>query len=364
MKFIQINTKKALVASVELNKRLLDLDDFICFVTEPYRSKGKIAGVPGNIGKISGSRIDSRTGILFGGRAEVINVETLGTPDCTVGLLRSGTETIVLASVYLDIKLTVKPPWLQKIIDFAKKKGYSLIVGMDSNCHSTLFGPSDNSRGEELEDFIVSNGLLVENVGDKATFRTNRANILINTYIDVTLTFGLTESVRNWSVDQSFNGSDHATITFELDCPKKELDQIRNWKDGQWTRFGILADSKHLYLPRRVNNKKLDRMLHSFYKSINYALEEVCPKTSVLKSSRSFKWYTEVHKELSERVNKAYILSRKTCRNEDHETYKSELNTYKRRCRRDRNKSWNKFVECTKDVNEMAKLNRLSLIHI
>ena len=100
-------------------------------------------------------------------------------------------------------------------------------------------------------------------------------------------------------------------------------------------------------------------MLSSFYRSVNYALDEVCPKSKVVKKSRSFKWYTEVHRELSERVNKAYILSRRTNRNEDHEAYKEELNIYKKRCRRDRNKSWNKFVECTKDVNEMAKLNRI-----
>ena len=137
------------------------------------------------------------------------------------------------------------------------------------------------------------------------------------------------------------------------------MDQIRNWKDGQWTRFGVLADSKHLYEPLRVNNKKLDRMLSSFYSAVNYALDEVCPKIPVSKNSKSFKWYTEEHREISERVNKAYILSRKSHRNEDFEAYKNELSIYKRRCRRDRNKSWNRFMECTKDVNEMAKLNRI-----
>ena len=223
MKFVQVNTKKALVASVELNKRLLDIKDFVCFLTEPYRSKGKLAGIPRHIGRIVGSKIDPRTGILFGGSAEVINIETLGNPDCTVGLLKSGTETIMLASVYLDIRQAVRPVWLQKIIDFAKKKGYSIIIGMDSNCHSTLFGPCDNSRGEELEEFIVGNGLLVENVGETATFRTTRANTVINTYIDVTLSYGLNGNISDWNVDQSFNGSDHATITFDLECSHKAV---------------------------------------------------------------------------------------------------------------------------------------------
>ena len=156
MKFLQIHTKKALVASVELTNRLLSLNDFVCFVTEPYCYKGKLAGVPGNIGKVTGSKVDARTGILFGGSVEIINVESLGNTDCTVGLLRSGDETIVLASIYLDIKLAVQPSWLQNVIDYAKKKHYSLIMGMDSNCHSTLFGPDSNTRGDELDDFVIS----------------------------------------------------------------------------------------------------------------------------------------------------------------------------------------------------------------
>ena len=137
---------------------------------------------------------------------EVINIESLGTPDCTVGLLRSGGETIMLASVYLDIKLAVQPQWLQRVVDYAKKKHYSLIMGMDSNSHSTLFGPDSNTRGDELDDFIIINGLLVENVGNVATFRTTRGNTQINTFIDVTLSYDLTGNIRNWRVDSSFNG--------------------------------------------------------------------------------------------------------------------------------------------------------------
>ena len=67
MKFMQINMKKALVACVELNKRLSDLDHYICLVTEPYRQGGRLAGIPSNIGRISGSSKDTRTGILFEG---------------------------------------------------------------------------------------------------------------------------------------------------------------------------------------------------------------------------------------------------------------------------------------------------------
>ena len=171
------------------------------------------------------------------------------------------------------------------------------------------------------------------------------------------LTYGLLDELRNWRVDQSF--SDHAKILFELDCPAHELEKIRNWKEGHWAKFCVLTDMKDLYEPRKVNCKKLDKMLSSFYKAVHSSLDEVCPATTVKKSSRSFSWYNGVHRDLSKRVNKSYLLSRKTKQNEDHETYKQELRDYKRLCRRDRNRSWNRFIECTSNVTEMSKLNRI-----
>ena len=94
MKFMQINMKQAFVACVELNRYLTGLDQFICFATEPYQKKGKLAGIPSNRGRISGSGKDTRTGILFGGSMEGISVEPLSNP--TVQWVSSVRETILL----------------------------------------------------------------------------------------------------------------------------------------------------------------------------------------------------------------------------------------------------------------------------
>ena len=76
----------------------------------------------------------------------------------------------MVASVYLDIKMDPVPEWLEKLVDFARVKKYSLILGMDSNSHSVLYGLDTNARGEELESFIVNNALSVENIGTVPTF--------------------------------------------------------------------------------------------------------------------------------------------------------------------------------------------------
>ena len=57
-------------------------------------------------------------------------------------------------SVYLDKKLKVFQPWLTAAMAFASHRGYAIITGTDSNCHSELYGQETNKRGEQLEDFI------------------------------------------------------------------------------------------------------------------------------------------------------------------------------------------------------------------
>ena len=100
----------------------------------------------------------------------MIALQQLTSSDCAVGLLTVGSNKILIASVYLDIKEQVIKPFLENIIKYANKKNYGLIVGMDSNAHSELYGRETNIRGEDLEQFIINNALFVENIGLTPTF--------------------------------------------------------------------------------------------------------------------------------------------------------------------------------------------------
>ena len=101
---------------------------------------------------------------------------------------------------------------MEDAIAFAKEKKFSVILGMDSNSHSELYGYSTNKRGEDLEDFIFSNNLRVENTGKIPTFESH----IGKTIIDVTLTYDLPLLMLGWKVDREYNGSDHNTITASL----------------------------------------------------------------------------------------------------------------------------------------------------
>ena len=156
--FVQINQKKALLAAVELQRSQKEKDSFVCMLTEPYRFKDKVRALPINSRCIAGTT-KPRAALIHSLNIPLVNLEELNTSDCAVGLLKEGESNIVIASVYLDVKLEVVPPWLQKIVAYADKNSYGLIIGADTNAHSTLYGEETNKRGEELEDFIIGNFL-------------------------------------------------------------------------------------------------------------------------------------------------------------------------------------------------------------
>eukprot|EP00095_Tigriopus_kingsejongensis_P009619 maker-scaffold328_size205007-snap-gene-0.20 protein:Tk09619 transcript:maker-scaffold328_size205007-snap-gene-0.20-mRNA-1 annotation:"histone h3-like" len=104
---------------------------------------------------------------------------------------------IMVVSVYMDINnANVIPGKLDQ---------------EDSNSHSSIWGPDTNKRGEILEEWILSNGLEVANVGKRPTFQTIRAS----SCIDVTLN-SPEIAIIDWKVND-FVASDHQMITFEVE---------------------------------------------------------------------------------------------------------------------------------------------------
>ena len=95
---------------------------------------------------------------------------------------------MLICSGYLDITQPVVQDWLSKVVKYAESKDSELLIGMDTNCHSNLFGEDTNKRGRDFEDFVIENALAIENVGTVPTFETIRAGKRMATCIDVTLT--------------------------------------------------------------------------------------------------------------------------------------------------------------------------------
>ena len=68
-----------------------------------------------------------------------------------------------------------------------------ILLCLDSNCHSSSFGPTDNKRGDILDEFITTYNLEIENIGTEYTYKTTIANSVI----DITLAEMIAVSIKN-----------------------------------------------------------------------------------------------------------------------------------------------------------------------
>ena len=142
----------------------------------------------------------------------------------------------------------------------SNKKKLGLLIGMDSNCHTTLFGPDTNKRGEVLEDFIAASGLCTENIGHNPTYESRNSQ----TCIDCTLTKDMHTSVLDRHVCQDYNGSDHNKILY-----KQELVSIPKtwkWHRAVWDKFNRKLLKLDYNLPPLIDRTCCEEMLSNLYK--------------------------------------------------------------------------------------------------
>ena len=164
----------------------------------------------------------------------------------------------MIISAYLDIQhKEVIPESLTTAIEYALKKGLAIILGMDSNVHSTSFGPVTNKRVKILDLFIAKFGLDIENKGNTPTFCGRGCA----TFIDITLTRGLSVTVKDWEVCTEYNGSDHNTIRFYTDMDYETVQSTWKWQDADWDKFQALLKSADLNMPHIIYQKDCDQIL-------------------------------------------------------------------------------------------------------
>ena len=113
------------------------------------------------------------------------------------------------------------------------------------------------------------------------------------------------------------------------------------------------------YFPSSINEKKLDKMVSSLYNNLYKALDIAVPKIVIKNLGKSFHWYTEEHENLSKKVNKLYVRAMKTRKSDDYLAYKAENKIYSRKCRKDRNRSWKKYIDGIRSAKEVSRLTKL-----
>ena len=359
--FRQINMHRAREASFQLNN-VIASNPAICMLTEPFTAFGRVANIPHNHKCLPATALVSRprAAILVPRHLNVVHLEHLSHPDMTVALLNTARGKILLASIYLDSKKAVVQPWLQKLMEYGDSKKYPLLLALDSNAHSELYGPDTNERGEKFEEFILNHNLKVENIGEDPTYHAFRRGAGIGTCIDVTLTRGLVPLV-NWKVlTHEYNGSDHHTLSWSLPITTPPPAKIRPWKSAKWEIFQKELSSFDFDAPVNFTPIKVDKFLDRIYKHIQEALDKACPLRDAKATPIEIKWFGNDQNTLQNRTKRKYKAYQKHTDKRHRKAFLRAKRIYMRSCRRAKHASWREFVEKTPDEKSMAKLIRIA----
>ena len=361
MNFLQLNMHRALVASVELNKKLTQ-SPAICLLTEPCTYENKVCQIPPQFICLPPTPLPERprTAIYLPKRTPYVFREQLSNRDCTASLVELASGKILLASVYLDSNEPVVQPWMMDLLQYAASKKYPTIIALDANAHTDMYGPETNKRGEDFEEFVLQNNLLIENRGNTPTYHAYRKGELIQTYIDFTLTRNMTP-LTNWRVlDSEFNGSDHHTISWHLPTPVKKLPLIRPWLKAKWDIFTEQVSKYDFHHPENFTTFKIDKLLDRWYKVVNGALDIACPKRESRPSPIDSDWYGDDQKYLYNRAKRRYLSQKVGYTPRRRKAYIKAKTAYQRSCRKAKKRAWRLFVEQTPNESGMSKLFRIA----
>ena len=164
----QINAQHSRKSTIEIAKLFQNKPNQVILITEPYIYKSKIPYIDRHVVNTITPEPKARTAILHSRSLNICPAPNYSNRDTTTCLWEvSENKTIYLASAYWDINCREPPSKLQKLIDEQR----NVIIGIDTNAHSTLWGsPENNSRGDLLEDTIVTKNLTLLNTGGEPTF--------------------------------------------------------------------------------------------------------------------------------------------------------------------------------------------------
>jgi len=324
----QVNLNKCYQAQIEIGLKLKRHKAFIGLIQEPYCYKNKRVIIQGRMNKIAFDD-KPRAMIISSVNNNISKVSHLCTRDVAVGLTKMAGRNVLMVSAYMDILSPMITEDLKNIIEYADRRRFPLLIGMDANAHNKIWGSkSDNKRGRELSEFILENSLKLENIGNKNTFECATGASII----DITLSRNLPIPISKWRVSTKDNHSDHHTIRYAIKDSIIKLPPHRPWEKANWGVFKEELNTYSITTPESMNSEDV----------------EILVDTKGLMDKR---------KEVSA-LYKKYINNK--C-DENWQLYKSRLKRYKKHCSKVQNKYKQKYKQTLQTPKETADyINKLT----
>ena len=265
-------------------------------------------------------------------------------------------KTITLCSVYLPPRnhFNFNPKNLQNVIDQLPSP---FILRGDFNGHHTLWGCEDvNNRGQQLEDLILKNDLILLNDKSHTYFHSASGTF---TSIYLTLSSPSLFLDFSWKVGPNPCGSDHFPILLENDG--SPLERVQRWKlaKANWDKY------KHLCSTRLHQSviADADDPMSLFTSILKDIAEETIPKTSAVPKHFNKPWFSAICKDAIKEHNRAIERFKRELTEGNLNSYRITRTKARRDIRYSKKISWRNYVsKMNSQTSVKSVLNRIRKI--
>ena len=339
-----------------VNKRVYKDGINVIFVTKPYTisKSNSLLDVPNDVFNVFAER-GGRTALVTAG-INTWKVPQFCSKDVIVCQTKINNKLTYLVSLYLDCKVLGFPKEFEDLI--CNLGNNDIIIGTDSNSHSTVWNsPLTDKRGELLEFFKIDNNLSCCNVGNNPTFVSGSG---FSTIIDLTLAnYRLSQRVSNWHVEQVLHSTDHFRIRFNIsNCSNFRIEPVETWnyRKGAWSYFksqlelGLL----HWTCPRSWTDVTIEQKIKQINDEVMKALDLSCPKK---RCKSKYKFPTWWNPNISKLRAKLRFMAKKKSP-EGRNAYRTLRREYKIAIANAKDDRWKKFTSEINNPSDVSKLIR------
>ncbi len=349
LKVVQVNLQKSRAASAELNLGTFD----VALVQEPLNDKkGRTSLITAPKRTYSCNR--ARAAIIVNNDWNYWPADPFSTADMAVIIMTmAGGGKLFIASCYLDINKEVELPELTRLVLHCRRGKVPLVIGMDSNSHSNMWGEMEtNKRGECLEDWLLKHDLSILNVGKVPTFAPDFNNK--RTIIDITVGNEWSIAlITNWEVDtKNLSFSDHRSINFNISGKAAEKKvMMRQYRKANWDTFAShLEKSVPPSIPKEPD---IEYMALELGERLHYALDRVAPE-KYKKISTTNTWWNE---SLSrKRLILKHVYKNRNLHANTGQKYLDLKKDFAKQIKKAKMDSWRSFCSSAESSREVSRL--------
>ncbi|XP_030762955.1 uncharacterized protein LOC115887629 [Sitophilus oryzae] len=354
VKCIQSNLQHAKAASNVFGRRFRKEGVHLAFIQETWVNSGRVCGLGDAEGRlITAPRVTRpRACILVKKSVHSFNLYRFCCQDVVAvhvqipaGRIGGGMEFVACSAYFPGDKTADLPPpkKVRELISFCKRKNLQLVIGCDANGHNEAWGSTDtNFRGEIILNYLIGEGLVVNNIGSEPTFVTcNRKEVL-----DITVSSS--DRISKWRVSSEPSCSDHRHIQFEISVGERTLLQYRDPKCTDWE--GYNRSLVHLLEPTIAKVRDRDEIeiaAEQLRCAIITAYSENCPLKTKKDNRKSSWWNNKLDKtkkdnrksswwnnKLDKRRKEVRHIFNRAKASGNWETYRTTLAEYNKEIRR------------------------------